>query len=152
MEDLRRYKMLLLSHISRILMLIWNVCWSPKCNNCTKCNKVQNVITFGPKCNQALNVIMFGPKCNKPPMQSFNCANIEVLKRQLSHQRILWPIFMAYCGHADINQRLFICLRCRLRSIGYKTLYKCAFGIKLADAKAMRTLINSSLYNVGSDS
>ena len=38
-----------------------------------------------------------------------NRANIEMLKRQLLHQRILWPIFMAYCGLADINQRLFIC-------------------------------------------
>ena len=55
-------------------------CWSPKCNNCPKCNKVLNVIIFGPKCNKALNVITFGPKCNKPPMQSFNCANIEMLK------------------------------------------------------------------------
>ena len=41
-------------------------------------NKVLNVITFGPKCNKALNVITFGPKCNKAPMQSFNCANIEM--------------------------------------------------------------------------
>ena len=84
-------------------------CWSPKWNNCPKCNKVLNVITFGPKCNKALNVITFGPKCNKPPMQSFNCANIEMLKWQLLHQRILWPIFMEYCGLTDINQRLFIC-------------------------------------------
>ena len=75
-----------------------------------------------------------------------------MLKWQLLHQRILWPIFMAYCGLADINQRLFICLRRRLRSIGYKTLYWCAFGIKLTDAKAMTTLINSSLYIMGSDS
>ena len=37
-------------------------------------------MTFGPKCNKALNVITFGPKCNKPPIQSFNCANIEMLK------------------------------------------------------------------------
>ena len=43
-------------------------CWSPKCNNCPKCNKVLNVITFGPKCNKILNVITFSPKCNKPPM------------------------------------------------------------------------------------
>ena len=41
---------------------------------------VLNVITFDPKCDKALNVITFGPKCNKPPMQSFNCANIEMLK------------------------------------------------------------------------
>ena len=39
---------------------------------------VLNVIKFGPKCNKALNVITFGPKCNKAPMQSFNCANIEM--------------------------------------------------------------------------
>ena len=37
-------------------------CWSPKCNNCPKCNKVLNVITFGPKCNKALNVISL--QCN----------------------------------------------------------------------------------------
>ena len=42
--------------------------------------EVLNVTTFGLKCNKALNVITFGPKCNKPPMQSFNCANIEMLK------------------------------------------------------------------------
>ena len=42
---------------------------------------------------------------------------------------------MAYCGLADINQRLFICWRRMLRSIGYKTLYWRAFGIKLTDAK-----------------
>ena len=53
-------------------------CRSPKCNNYPKCNKVLNVITVGPKCNKALNVITFGPKCNKAPMQSFNCANIEM--------------------------------------------------------------------------
>ena len=41
---------------------------------------VLNVITFGPKCNKALNVITFGSKCNKPPMQSFNCAKIEMSK------------------------------------------------------------------------
>ena len=41
---------------------------------------VLNVTTFDPKCDKALNVITFGPKCNKPPMQSFNCANIEMLK------------------------------------------------------------------------
>ena len=41
---------------------------------------VLNLITFGPKCNKALNVITFGPKCNKPPMQSFNCAKIEMSK------------------------------------------------------------------------
>ena len=41
---------------------------------------VLNVTAFGLKCNKALNVITFGPKCNKPPMQSFNCANIEMLK------------------------------------------------------------------------
>ena len=41
-------------------------------------NKFLNVITFGPKCNKALNVITFGPKCNKAPMQSFNCANVEM--------------------------------------------------------------------------
>ena len=29
---------------------------------------------------EVLNVMTFGPKCNKPPMQSFNCANIEMLK------------------------------------------------------------------------
>ena len=37
-------------------------CWSPKCNNFPKCNKVLNVITFGPKCNKALNVISL--QCN----------------------------------------------------------------------------------------
>ena len=42
--------------------------------------EVLNVTTFGLKCNKALNLITFGPKCNKPPMQSFNCANIEMLK------------------------------------------------------------------------
>ena len=42
--------------------------------------EVLSVTTFGLKCNKALNVITFGPKCNKPPMQSFNCANIEMLK------------------------------------------------------------------------
>ena len=73
--------------------------WSPKCNNCPKCNKVLYVITFGPKHNKVLNVITFGPKCNKPPMKSFNCTNIEMLKWQLLHQRILWPMFMAYCRH-----------------------------------------------------
>ena len=40
--------------------------------------KFLNVITFGPKCNKALNVITFGPKCNKAPMQSLNCADIEM--------------------------------------------------------------------------
>ena len=50
-------------------------CWSPKCNNCPKCNKVLNVITFGPKCNKVLNVIKFSPKCNKPPMQSFDSCS-----------------------------------------------------------------------------
>ena len=49
------------------------------------------------------------PKYNKPPMKSFYCTNIEMLKWQLLHQRILWPIFMEYCGLTDINQRLFIC-------------------------------------------
>ena len=37
-------------------------CWSPKCNNCPKCNKVLNVITFVPKCNKVLNVISL--QCN----------------------------------------------------------------------------------------
>ena len=55
------------------------LCCSPKCNNCPKCNKVLNVITFGPKCNKVLNVITFGPKCNKPPMQSYNCASALLL-------------------------------------------------------------------------
>ena len=54
-----------------------------------KFNKTLNVITFGPKFNKALNVITFGPNCNKPPMQSFNCAYIEMLESQLLHQRIL---------------------------------------------------------------
>ena len=118
-----------LSHSFKIIprQLILDVCWSPKCNNCPKCNEVLNVITVGPKCNKAINVPTFGPKCNKPPMQSFNYANIEMLKWQLLH--------MAYCGLTDINQRLAICQRRRLRSIGYKTLYWCAFGIKLTDAK-----------------
>ena len=56
-------------------------CWSPKCNNCPKCNKVLNVITFGPKCNKVLNVITFSPKCNKPPMQSFNSFSALLLWR-----------------------------------------------------------------------
>ena len=38
-------------------------CWSPKCNNCPKCSKVLNVITFGPKCNKVLNVISL--QCNR---------------------------------------------------------------------------------------
>ena len=128
-------------------------CWSPKCNNFPKCNKVLNVIIFGPKCNKALNVITFGPKCNKPPMQSFNCANIEMLKWQLLHQRILWPIFMEYCGLTVlISVFLFV------KDVGWKALatkpywYWCAFGIKLTDAKATITLTNSSLYIIGSDS
>ena len=41
-------------------------CWRLKCNNCPKCNKV-------------LNVIIFGPKCNKPPMQLFNSAGVFLL-------------------------------------------------------------------------
>ena len=37
------------------------------------------------------------PKYNKPPMKmKFYCTNIEMLKWQLLHQRILWPIFMEY--------------------------------------------------------
>ena len=54
-------------------------CWSPKCNNCPKCNKVLNVITFGHKCNKVLNVITFGPQCNKPLMQSFNSFSALLL-------------------------------------------------------------------------
>ena len=38
----------------------------PKCNNCPKCNKI-------------LNVIIFGPKCNKLSMQSFNCGGALLL-------------------------------------------------------------------------
>ena len=57
------------------------VCWSPKCNNSPKCNKVLNVITFGPKCNKVLNVITFSPKCNKPLMQSFNSCSALLLWR-----------------------------------------------------------------------
>ena len=100
-----------LSSIDSWSIVLWldRDCRSPKCNNYPKCNKVLNVITVGPKCNKALNVITFGPKCNKAPMQSFNCANIEMWKWQLLHQRIVWPVFMAYCGLTDINQRLFIC-------------------------------------------
>ena len=67
-------------------------------------------------------------------------------------QRIFWTIFMAYCVLADINQRLFICERHRWRSIAYKPLYWCAFGIKLTDVKTMRTLTNTSLFIIGSDS
>ena len=40
-----------------------HACWSPKCNNCPKCNKVLNVITFDPKCNKLLNVISL--QCNR---------------------------------------------------------------------------------------
>ena len=87
----------------------------PKCYNCPKCNKVLDVITFSPKCSKVLNVITFGPKWNKPSMQSFNCSNavivdihIEIFNWQLLHQRIFWPIFMAYYGVADINERLLI--------------------------------------------
>ena len=58
-----------------------DTCWSPKCNNCPKCNKVLNVITFGPKCNKVLNVITFSPKCNKPLMQSFNSCSALLLWR-----------------------------------------------------------------------
>ena len=32
-----------------------------------------------------------------------------MLKWQLMHQKFLRPIFLAYCGLADINQRLFTC-------------------------------------------
>ena len=42
-----------------------------------------------------------------------------MLKWQLLRERILWPVLMEYCGLADINQRLFICWWCSLRSIGY---------------------------------
>ena len=99
-------------------------------------------IKFGPKCNKVLNVRTFGPKCNKPPMETFICVralsfiadiHTEMLKWQRLHQRILWPIFMAYCGLADVNQRLFIFQRSRSRSTGYKPLYWCAFGIKLTE-------------------
>ena len=61
-----------------------SLCWSPKCNNCPKCSKVLNVITFGPKHNTALNVITFSLTCNKPPMQSFNCTNIEITRKRKS--------------------------------------------------------------------
>ena len=54
-------------------------CLSPKCNNCPKCNKVLNVITFGPKCNKVLNVITCSPKCNKPLTQSFNSCSALLL-------------------------------------------------------------------------
>ena len=37
-------------------------CWKPKFNNCPKCNKVLNVITFG-------------RICDKPPVQSLNSAS-----------------------------------------------------------------------------
>ena len=52
-------------------------CGSAKCNNCPKCNKFLNVITFGPKCNKALNVITFGPKCDKAPMQSLTALTVR---------------------------------------------------------------------------
>ena len=35
-------------------------------------------------------------------IMSFNCANIEMLKWQILHQRILWPLLMEYCGLTDI--------------------------------------------------
>lgn len=38
------------------------------------------MVAVGPECGKAINVPTFGPKCNKPPMQSFNYANIEMLK------------------------------------------------------------------------
>ena len=104
-------------------------------------------IKFGPKCNKVLNVRTFGPKCNKPPMESFICVralsfiadiHTEMLKWQRLHQRILWPIFMAYCGLACVNQRLFIFQRSRSRSTGYKPLYWCAFGIKLTEVKVIK--------------
>ena len=50
-----------------------------------------------------------------------------MLRWQLFHRRIIWPIFMAYCGIAGINQRLFICQWPRSTSIGYKPLYWCVF-------------------------
>ena len=112
-------------------------------------------IKFGPKCNKVLNVRRFGPKCNKPPMESFICVralsfiadiHTEMLKWQRLHQRILWPIFMAYCGLADVNQRLFIFQRSRSRSTGYKPLYWCAFGIKLTEVKVMKMMTTTSLF------
>ena len=112
-------------------------------------------IKFGPKCNKVLNVRTFGPKCNKPPMESFICVralsfiadiHTEMLKWQRLHQRILWPIFMAYCGLADVNQRLFIFQRSRSRSTGYKPLYWCAFGIKLTEVKVMKMMTTTSLF------
>ena len=87
-----------------------NWIWLDKFTRCVR-------IKFGPKCNKVLNVRTFGPKCNKLPMESFICVralsfiadiHTEMLKWQRLHQRILWPIFMAYCGLADVNQRLFI--------------------------------------------
>ena len=112
-------------------------------------------IKFGPKCNKVLNVRTFGPKCNKPPMEYFICVralsfiadiHTEMLKWQRLHQRILWPIFMAYCGLADVNQRLFIFQRIRSRSTGYKPLYWCAFGIKLTEVKVMKMMTTTSLF------
>ena len=112
-------------------------------------------IKFGPKCNKVLNVRTFGPKCNKPPMESFICVralsfiadiHTEMLKWQRLHQRILWPIFMAYCGLADVNQRLFVFQRSRSRSTGYKPLYWCAFGIKLTEVKVMKMMTTTSLF------
>ena len=112
-------------------------------------------IKFGPKCNKVLNVRIFGPKCNKPPMESFICVralsfiadiHTEMLKWQRLHQRILWPIFMAYCGLADVNQRLFIFQRSRSRSTSYKPLYWCAFGIKLTEVKVMKMMTTTSLF------
>ena len=44
-----------------------------------------------------------------------------MFKWRLLHQRTPWPIFLAYCGLADINQRRFICKRRRSRSICHKS-------------------------------
>ena len=84
-----------------------------------KCNKVLNVITFGPKCNKVLNVITFGPRCNKVlNVISLQCNRLTALVRccyswhphwdvkvTAVALKILWPIFIAYCGPADIYQR-----------------------------------------------
>ena len=143
----RRHKIFFLpdeSHASKSRMFELFFFWRPKCNNYPKCNKVLNVITFGPKCIKVLNVIIFGPKCNKRPMQLLNSASVLLLEWTSSlscwsnswcTQKILWPIFMAYCGLSDINQCLFICYRRKSRSIGHQLLYWGAFGIKLKTSK-----------------
>ena len=88
-------------------------------------------------------------------MKSFICfrslsfiadIHTEMLKWLRLHQRILWPIFMAYCGLAVVNQRLFIFQTSRSRSTGYKPLYWCAFGIKLTEVKVMKMMTTTSLF------